>query len=296
MAELHPDAADVVARTYAAGAPPLQTLTPEQARAAHEAGAAFLSGPGDERVQAFDGDVAGVPCRSYEPPDADGTVVYVHGGGWVVGTLDTYDTLCRALAVASGATVVSVGYSLAPEARYPRQVEEVVAVLRALAGDAEGPLAVAGDSAGGQLVLLAAAAAGVPLAGLGVVYPCVHPALDTASARENATGKVLETEGMRWYWEHYLGEAGADALPAGAAPGLPSLEGLPPTWLVLAGHDPLHDEGVLVRDALAAAGVPVVVEDHDDQIHGFLRMTAANAAALPTLGRLGAFLRERLDA
>ena len=287
MSALHPDARAAIDR--AAGAPPLGTLTVDQVRAGHEATAAFLAGPGEESVEASDGTVDGVPCRRYTPPDATGTVVYVHGGGWVVGTVDTYDTLCRALARHSRATVLSVGYTLAPEARYPEQLHQVVAVLTEL--DPDGPLAVAGDSAGAQLALLAAAEADVDLAALALLYPCLDPALESASARENATGKLLETANMRWYWEQYLGDV---ALPSVAGPGLPDLTGLPPTLLVLAGHDPLHDEGADLGTALAAAGVTVTVDDHSDQIHGFLRHTAVNAAALPTLAQVGGFLRKNL--
>lgn len=291
MTDLHPDAARVLEAS--AGAPPLSSLTPEQARAGHLAGSPGLSGESEPVAAVEDVVVAGVPCRRFVPAGASaGTVVYVHGGGWVVGTMDTYASVCSALANAAGRPVLSVDYDLAPEKRYPHQLDQVVAVLRAVGAEAAGPVSLAGDSAGGQLALLAASAVRgqVDLTAVGLVYPCTDPALDSGSARANATGKMLETEGMRWYWEHYLGEAGAAALPHDAGPGIPPVDGMPPTLLVLAGHDPLHDDGIAVAEALRSAGVPVEVEEHADQIHGFVRMTAINADAVPSLRRLGAFL------
>lgn len=284
---LDPDAAALLARI--AGAPRLEDGTPEQARAAHVASAPALAGRGPELEVVVDEQVAGVPVRRYVPAGAHGTTVYAHGGGWVVGTLDTYDTLCRELAVASSSTVVSVDYDLAPEARHPRQLAQVRAVVRALTGS--GPVAVAGDSAGGYLVALTAVAAvddGVPLVAQALIYPAVSPALDTPSAVENAHGRYLETTSMRWYWEHLLGDQ--PATPLVARPGLP------PAYVLTAGFDPLRDEGRAYADALEAAGVPVEWVEHAGQIHGFVRMTAVMGAARPALVEIGAFLREHLRA
>ena len=279
---LDPDAAAFLARTE--GGPRLEEGTPEQARAAHTASAPALAGAGPELEAVVDEQVAGVPVRRFVPAGAHGTTVYAHGGGWVVGTLDSYDTLCRELAAASSSTVVSVGYDLAPEARHPRQVEQVRAVVRALASS--GPLAVAGDSAGGYLVALAALDDEVELAAQALIYPVVSPALDTPSAAENAHGRYLETASMSWYWEHFLGGRPATPLIARA--------GLPPAYVLTAGFDPLRDEGRAYADALEQAGVPVEWVEHAGQIHGFVRMTAVMGAARPALAELGAFLRARL--
>ncbi len=290
MTDLDPDAEAYLARLREAGAPPLEDGTPEQARAAHVASAAALSGPGEPVEEVRDERVGGVPVRTYVPSGARGTVVWSHGGGWVVGTLDTYDATCRALARAAGATVVAVDYDLAPGARHPRQAQQVGAVLDALP---DGPVALAGDSAGGHLSVLAATAAGRPLAALALVYPVVRPHLDTPSAREHATGKALTTAGMRWYWSHYAGDAGGPA-----DPGLDllarDLAGLPPTLVLTAGHDPLRDEGLALADALEAAGVPVARSSYDGQVHGFFRLGAVIAQAAPARQEVGAFLRAAL--
>ena len=285
---LDPDAEAFLARI--AGMPPLQDSTPDQARAAHVASAPELSGSGPELEAVDDDEVAGVRVRRFAPAGARGTTIYVHGGGWVVGTLDSYDTLCRELAVASSSTVLSVDYDLAPERRHPHQVEQVLAVVREVAHGGP-PVAVAGDSAGAHLVALAAQLAqdeGIVLAAQALVYPVVSPALDTPSARENARGLYLETDGMRWYWQHFLGDG--PAAPLEARPGLP------PAYVLTAGLDPLRDEGRAHADALEAAGVPVVRAEHAGQIHGFVRMTAVMGAARPALHEIGAFLRDHLAA
>ena len=288
MADLDPDAAAV--RDATKEAPRIEEGTPQEARDNHVASAARLAGPGPELASVADHTVDGVPVRRYAPADPAGTTVYIHGGGWVVGTLDTYDTVCREIAAASGSTVLSVGYDLAPDARHPRQAEQVMAVLRATVPGG-GAVAVAGDSAGGYLAALAAQLCqdeGLPLVAQGLIYPCIDPALDTRSAEENATGRYLETPGMRWYWSHYLGDGAATALVA--------RPGLPPAYLITAGFDPLRDEGRAYGDALEAAGVPVTRAEYDGQIHGFVRFTAVIAAARPALRDLGEFLRGHLRA
>jgi len=281
---MDPDAAALLVRI--AGAPRLQDGTPEQARAAHVASAPALSGTGPELDTVLDHRLAGVRVRRYVPAGARGTTVYVHGGGWVVGTLDSYDVLCRELADASAGEVVSVDYDLAPEAVHPRQLEQVLAVVRAELADG-GPVAVAGDSAGGYLAALAAQEPGTALVAQALVYPVVSPALDLPSAVENARGRYLETEAMRWYWRHLLGGGPATPLAARA--------GLPPAYVLTAGFDPLRDEGRAHADALEAAGVEVTRAEHAGQVHGFVRMTGVMTAARPALREIGAFLRSHLS-
>lgn len=281
---MDPDAAALLARI--AGAPRLQDGTPEQARATHDASAPALAGTGPVVDVVREAQVAGVRVRRYRSTGAHGTVVYAHGGGWVVGTLDSYDVLCRALALASGSEVVSVDYDLAPEAVHPRQFEQVLAVVRAETARG-GPVAVAGDSAGAYLVALVAQEPGVELVAQVLVYPVVSPALDLPSAVENAEGRYLETEAMRWYWRHFLG--GGQATPLQARPGMS------PAYVLTAGFDPLRDEGRAHADALEAAGVPVVRAEHAEQVHGFVRMTGVMTAARPALRAAGAFLRAHLS-
>ncbi|MCU1692764.1 MAG: hydrolase [Frankiales bacterium] len=280
MPPLDPDAVAFLERLQ--GAPPLTSLTPQQVRDAHVAGSPSVSGPGADVEGVHDDVVAGVPVRVY--PGGSGTTVCLHGGGWVVGTLDTYDGVCRDLAAASGTTVVSVGYDLAPEVRHPVQVAQAVAVLQAQ----QGPVALAGDSAGAHLAVLAAVRAGVPLTALALVYPVVSPALDTPSARENGTGYALETEGMRWYWEQYLPEEPTD-VPVDLLQ--LDLSGLPRTLVLTAGYDPLRDEGLALADALEAAGVDVTRLPYDGQLHGFFRTDAVIGQSAEARRRVADFLR-----
>lgn len=282
-------------RIRAAGGTPLGAVTPEQARAGHNAAAAALAGPGEEVADVVDTDVDRVPVRIFKPAGAPrGTIVYAHGGGWVTGTLDTYDTLCRALANRSGITVASVGYTLAPEKRHPGQVDEVLEVLRWF-GHGGGPLALAGDSAGGFLAIHAAARAlaeGIGLAALALIYPAISPALDTPSCVEVGTGYSLTTEDLRWCWSHYLPEgAPLDATHSASAL---DLRGFPPVWLLTAGFDPLRDEGVAFAAALRSAGVAVEHLSIDGQMHGFVRAAALNPGAGDALARAGAFLGRAL--
>ena len=295
MHPLDPDVDAHLARLRAAGAPPPEALGPERAWAAYEQATADLAGPGEEVAEVHDVELAGVPVRRYVPEDAVGTTVFAHGGGWVVGSLDSHDAVCRALARRSGSQVLAVGYDLAPQVRFPVPGQQVTAVLRA-AGP--GPLAVAGDSAGAHLAVLAALEAGVPLAAAALVYPVVEPGLDRASARENAEGYGLATATMRWYWEQHLGDGGDDG---GGDGGLPvsllerDLSGLPPALVLTAGYDPLRDEGLALADALEAAGVPVQRVAYDGQVHGFFRMTARVRQARQAQDEVGAFLRDRLS-
>lgn len=297
---LHPDAAAYLDRWRSAGQPAPHRGTPEQARAAHQASAAELAGPGPALAEVRDLHASGVPVRVYRPEGARGTVVYAHGGGWVVGSLDSYDTLCRTLAVHARARVVSVDYPLAPEARHPAPVLAVLAVLRWAAADS--PTALAGDSAGAHLACLAAglaAAEAITPAGLALIYPVVRPGLATRSAAELGSGYYLETATMRWYWQQYLAELD-DGPEEAEAVGIPvdcldqDLTRLPPTLVLTAGFDPLRDEGRALADALSGAGVPVTRLPYPGQLHGFARHTGVNAQAGEALAAVGSFLAGRL--
>ncbi|WP_306325743.1 alpha/beta hydrolase [Streptomyces venezuelae] len=214
----------------------------------------------------------GVPVRVYDGP-ADLVVVFAHGGGWVLGDLDTHDRTCRALASRTGATVVSVDYRRAPEHRFPAAEDDVRTVLAWAAGRHPGrPLVLAGDSSGGNLAAAAALRArdrgGPDVAGQLLVYPALDHRLAGGSADTYAEGYFHTTAHMRWYWQQYLGP---DGDPAAASPGLAAdLTGLPPALLVLADCDPLRDEGLAYARRLSAAGVPARVHLHTGMFHGFL--------------------------
>ena len=301
--QLDPEAAEFLRQLREAGAPQPHEGTVQQARDAHLATAAKLAGPGEQVTEVRDQRITDVPVRVYRPEGARGVVVYVHGGGWVVGNIDTYDTLCRALANRAEATVVSVDYTLAPDAQHPVQLEQVVGVLdwvRGDAGPAAGePVAVAGDSAGGFLAAWAAfeeARAGRPLAAQALIYPALDPALTTESAQSFARGHYLETETMHWYWDLYApydsGQGGIDLL-ADADLGAHAST-LAPALVLTAGFDPLRDDGRRYVEALQQAGVEAELLEFPGQIHGFVRFTAVLPQALVALDQVGAWLRERL--
>ncbi|MCX4980289.1 alpha/beta hydrolase [Streptomyces sp. NBC_00572] len=235
----------------------------------------------------------GVPVRLYEGR-GDPVVVFAHGGGWVLGDLDTHDRTCRALASRTGATVVSVDYRRAPEHRFPAAEDDVCTALGWAADRCPGrPLVVAGDSSGGNLAAAAALrardGAGPPLAGQLLVYPALDHRLEGRSARDFAEGYFHTTAHMRWYWRQYVGP---DGDPAAASPGLAAdVTGLPPALLVLADCDPLRDEGLAHARRLSAAGVPTEVRLHTGMFHGFLGGAGLLPEADAALDGAAAWLR-----
>jgi acetyl esterase len=306
---LLPEIRSLLDQQATSGRPPLHHQSVEQARAFHVADAAALNGPpapvaavADRRVP---GPAGELPVRVYTPEGSPPfpIVVFFHGGGWVVGTLDTYDPLCRALAAATPAVVVSVDYRLAPEHRWPAAVEDAYAATEwasrnaAALGGVQHRLAVAGDSAGGNLAAVVALGArdrGGPAIGFQLlVYPVLDAAGDTASWREYADGYHLTADGMRWYWDHYLG--GAD----GAAPDASPLRaafvgGLPPALVIGAEYDILRDEGEAYAARLAEAGVDASASRHAGVVHGFVRWRAVTGAAEDALQEAAAALRSAL--
>ena len=307
---LHPQVSAVLEAMRAAGGPALEELTPGEARAVHRAAADRLGGPVEEVAASTDLDAGGVPVRIHRPRGTAatmplGAVVYLHGGGWVTCDLETHDRLCRTLANRSGAAVVAVDYRRAPEHPFPAAVEDSVAALawtRTHAGEIgidPGRLAVAGDSAGGNLAAVVALrdrdAGAHPALRLQVLLlPITDAAMDTASYSENADGYYLTRAGMRWYWDHYL--AGADPLHPDASPiRAESLAGLPPAYVLTAEYDPLRDEAEAYADRLRAAGVPVASRRRAGMVHGFLRWPAAVDDAAAALDEIGAAIRDALE-
>ncbi|WP_434587719.1 alpha/beta hydrolase [Streptomyces sp. A5-4] len=229
-------------------------------------------------------DAPGIPVRIYRPdpveaPGPRPTVVFFHGGGWVIGGLDTHDVVVRNLCRAAGAVLVSVDYRLAPEARFPAAVDDAYAALLwaaghigELGGDQEA-LVVAGDSAGGTLaavVALVAKERGGPRPALqALVYPATDAGQDSDSYRTNATGYFMEATALRWFWEQYLGPEGDVGHPYASPLRAGDLSGLPPALIVTAGCDPLCDEGQAYAQKLRDAGVTVVERRYPGMFHGF---------------------------
>jgi acetyl esterase len=277
------------------GLPPVEELTPAEARSRSDADAARLFGEKEEVAQVTDGDVGGVSVRSYTPP-AEGDLplaVFFHGGGWVVGSLDTYDGVCRFLANHVPCRVLSVDYRLAPEHPFPAALEDCWTVSR-WALEQGSAVAVVGDSAGGNLaaaVALRARAEGLPLVFQLLIYPVLDHDFDTQSYSANATGFGLTQAAMRWYWDHYL--AGTDGANPEASPLRASeLSGAAPALVVVCEYDPLRDEGVAYAERLHAAGVPARLSEYPGMIHGFLRMPAVIDQGLAALDESAAALRE----
>src|SRR4029453_14621543 len=233
---LRPEIQALLERAAASGRPPLERQSGAQARAFHNQDAAALNGPATPVASVTDRVVPGpageLGVRVYTPKGSPPfpIVVWFHGGGWVVGTLDTYDPLCRALAAATPAVVVSVDYRLAPEHRWPAAVEDAYAATlwasrnAAELGGAQHRLAVAGARAGANLAAWVALGprdrGGPQVAFQLLVHPVLDVAGDTGSWREFAAGFQLTADGMRWYWDHYLGGgdgSAPDASPARAA-------------------------------------------------------------------------------
>jgi acetyl esterase len=306
---VHPQAQQVLDGKAASGAPPLWELTPDEARAVVEANNAMIpAGPDLESVREIfiPSQAGGVPARVYSPSSsAPGLVVYFHGGGWVVGTLDGWDALVRNLAVASGCDVVSVNYRLAPEHIFPAAADDAYDSLRwaaAVSGLAAGrPIVVAGDSAGGNLaavsVLRARDFGGPGIALQVLVYPIVDCDLDRRSYREyDGDELIVNRRDMGWFWDHYAPGAAARVNPYASPLRASDLSRLPPAYVVTAEHDPLRDEGFAYADRLRAARVPVEHRHYGSQIHGFFRFTGVLDDADKAVAEAGTAIRSAVDA
>ena len=302
----HPQAQQLLDVIAESGAPPLTEMTSEEARQVPAILMQMVgAGPGVAAVRDIEipGPAGAIPARVYEPaPDPAGTVVYYHGGGWVIGSLDDWDAVCRALAVAAGARLVSIDYRLAPEHRFPAATDDAFAALVWVADrHPDSPLVVAGDSSGGNLAAvsaLRAREAGGPEIALQVlVYPVVDWDLTRPSYAECIdTHFILNTAEMSWFWNHYVPDKAERAHPYASPIRASSHEGLPPAYIVIAQHDPLRDEGLAYAAALEAAGVPVTVTRHDDQIHAFFVLVNLLESADRAVAEAGAAIRDAVAA
>ena len=293
--ELQVDVQAVIEAMAAMGLPPLESLSPDDARDFVAQGAA-VSPPGPEIGEIVDGVLPGpggdLEYRVYRP-EGDGPhpiVLYFHGGGWVLGSAVSDDPFCRDLCKRSEAVLVSVNYRHAPEARFPAAVDDAYAALLWVAehaielGGIPGQLAVAGWSAGGNLAAVVAQQArdngGPAIAGQLLITPVTNSDLETASYVENADGYVLTKPLMVWFWDHYIDDADRDdprVAPLKAA----SLAGLPPAFVVTCQFDPLRDEGQAYAAALESAGVPVAQLKARGHTHTSLTMVDVILSGAP---------------
>lgn len=309
-APLDPALAAFLAQAAAQGNPPLETLPLPAARQIYRDLAAGLGLPAPAIASANDRVIEG-PCSSLTlriyQPDAEGPLpllLYVHGGGFVIGDLETHDKVCRTLSHGVAAVVVAVDYRLAPEHPFPAAVDDVACALRWVAAHARelgaepSRLALAGDSAGAQLATVAALRAAVAVAprALGLIYPVAqHYGEPSPSMAENGEGKFLTTGVMRWFIDCYLG--GRQALarhPDFALLHAQALDTLPPTWLATMGHDPLRDEGHALALRIAQAGVPTEHRHYASAIHACIHFTAVSPVGNRVLADLAAWLRSQL--
>jgi len=281
----------------AMGVRPVNELSVEEARA-QTVRVALSMGPGEPVARTEDltipGPLGAIPVRIYAPHERSPlpVLVYFHGGGWVVGNLDTADQFCRMIANAADCVVVSINYRHAPEHKFPAAMEDAYAGTRWTSQNAgifrgdPARLAVSGTSAGGNLAAVVALAArdrgAPPLCFQLLIVPVIDHNFDTPSCRENADGYGLTTDAMRWYWRHYLSSDADGRHPYASPLRAPSLGRLPPAFVATAEFDPLRDEGEAYAARLRTEGVPTVHKRYAGMVHGFLgpEATADMAQAL----------------
>ncbi len=302
-------AAKVLEMIRLSGRPPYETLAPAEARQFSRNARAVLAPEPPEMGAVRDikiGEGGAIPARLYRPlgsaPNAAlPALIYFHGGGWVIGDLDTHDVVCRQIANGSGGAVVSVDYRLAPEHKFPAAVEDAIAATAWIAahgatlGIDTARLAVGGDSAGGNLAAVVALDArdrnGPKLIQQTLIYPATESTMSHPSHERFAEGLLLTRPTMKWFLGHYL--RGAEDLADWRVSPLraTSLADLPPALVLTAGYDPLCDEGEDYAARLAAAGVPVTRVRVEGVIHGFLTMGKLIPAANEAVAMIAAALK-----
>lgn len=289
--------AAMLAAAAEAGAPPLSDLNPVQAREMYR----MMQPPADDITvgkvedRLIPGPAGEIPIRIYLPEGSGPHPVHLHyhGGGWVIGDLETHDADCREICRAAGVIVIAVDYRLAPEHLYPAAVEDCFAAAQWAAANAEsiggrsGPISVGGDSAGGNLAAVIsriARDAGAPQINFQLLlYPVTDAAMDTASYVDNREGYMLTEQSMNWFWECYCPDPERRLEPDASPLRATDLSGLPAALVMTAEFDPLRDEGEAYAKRLQEAGVTVTCERYDGLIHGFFSQARMVPAARPAL-------------
>lgn len=309
---LHPGAQAVLDLIAEAGRPSFEEMTVPECREAYvNSRKALQPDPIDIseiRNLIMPGPGGDIPLRMYRAsPLVEGNpqpvIVYFHGGGWVIGDLESHDTVCREIAARSGATLISVDYRLAPEHVFPAAADDAIAATKWVADNASDlgvdaeRLAVAGDSAGGNLAAVAAIAArdaGQKIAFQALLYPVTDFDLTRPSYEENGARPPVKTSTMAWFRDLYLTKPEDQkdwrAAPIHAA----NLSGLAPSFVLTAGYDPLRDEGNAYADALKAAGNDCTYKCYTGQIHGFLNMARINPQTFDAFEEIGATMKKGL--
>ncbi len=311
---LHPHAKALLDFIVERGIPPTHTLSPAQARAFYlERRAVTQPDPpaiAEVRELRAPGPGGVIPLRLYHPRAASErqvappVLLYFHGGGWVIGDLDTHDTLCRQLALASGVAVVAVDYRMGPEHRFPAAVDDCIAATRWVRDQASQlgvdatRLAVGGDSAGGNLAAVVAIAArdagDLPIAFQLLIYPATDQRRGAPSHTTNAQGYLLTADTMDYFHDHYIADKAMD-LDWRASPLLrDDLTKLPPALVLTAGYDPLRDEALQYSQRLTLAGNRATHILFERQIHGFITMGRVIDEANDAVALCGAALKRAL--
>lgn len=289
----------------AAGAKPVEQQTPQEARASSEDRIAGQWGEKDavETIEDFRIPSAGttIPARLYRTPGTDRTILYFHGGGWVVGSLETHDGALRALTLASGANILSVEYRKAPEAPFPASLEDAEAALAWIDTHAAEQgldavrLIAAGDSAGASIAAALSVRArnrGRPLFGQVLIYPATDLANSSGSREAFATGYSLNRSSLDWFSAQYRAGGVAATDPELSPLLMDDLSGLPPTLLVTADHDPLRDEGRAYAQKLIGAGNHVSYIEWRGTVHGFMMMDRFTPASRRLIGHIACWCNQ----
>jgi acetyl esterase len=310
---LDPQAKAVIDLVIKSGRPAFHQLSPKDARQLFRETRPASTPPapeiGEVKDLAAEGPAGEIPVRLYRPKGAGSTtalpvLVYYHGGGWVIGDLETHDVLCRQITAAAGIAVVAVDYRLAPEHKFPAAIDDAWAATRwvvkqaARLGIDPSRLAVGGDSAGGNLAavvaLMARDAGGPAIRQQVLLYPVTDVMRETRTYADFADGYMLTRDSMRWFIAHYL-RGRDDARDWRASPlRAPSLAGLPPALIVTAGFDPLRDEGESYAGRLRDAGVMVDYACYGGMVHGFLGMGKLIDTAMRAVDHIGGVVRQAL--
>ena len=308
---IDPDTQAVLDMIRLAGRPPFETLTPDEARQAYSASRKMLQPPPEDVAESRDISVPGplgpIGMRLYRPAgtaaaDVLPALVYYHGGGWLLGDLDSHDVACRRFANAARCRVVSVDYRMAPEHVFPAAVDDCVAVTKYVFDNAASlgidttKVAVGGDSAGGNLAAVMALMARdgdlPPLAFQLLIYPATDMMMTTVSSTTIGPGVPLTSATMKWFIDHYAKGHETDwrASPLRAA----SVAGTAPALVLTCAHDPLRDEGIDYAKRLEREGVRVVHIHYSDQIHGFMSMGRLIRAADQAIDMMARVMKQTL--
>lgn len=281
---------------------PFEELPPTEARALYSAGQV----PSTESVHEIrDVQAGSIPCRLYRPSAKTdlGLLVFFHGGGWVIGDLNSHDGVCRSLANKSGHAVLSVDYRLAPEHKFPAAFDDCVAAVKWAFENAKSlgidnsRMAVGGDSAGGNLAAAVALAEVVPLKFQMLIYPAVDMRMESPSINENANAPILTKAVMSWFVAHYM-SSDTDRTNINASPMLASdelLKKMPPAIVITAQYDPLRDEGEAYGKRLVENGISTTITRYNGAFHGFFNMITILDDAQSAHAQASTLLKKYLD-